>query len=454
VIRNVNSLASTTNGKFYIRVADVCKPVMPEDIARVAADKNTFVWEESTAKRVEIQNVDEKKLAAFLYDVRSSLRVSAFVKEKSDEEILDYYGFQKGGFLTNLGILWIGERRDRTALQFAPAVQVIRYNERDEKVWKMMLDDYYLNPKEILESILHDVPDWQETIEIPDGAYRRNIPFYPEAVIRELCTNALVHRTYTARGDIFINIYHDRLEIHNPGTLPYGVTPRNILSRSVRRNENLSKVCYDLNLMEKEGSGYDMIYASLLRIGKALPTVYEEDDRVVVTVQKDFVSRDIILLMNKAIDNFALKQKEIITLGLLAQKSYSATELSKLLNQNEEQSLRTWLGNLLEYGMVKKTGDGKATIYAPSALFFHPKDNNQTESKTSSNTSLEQVLTDIIRNQSGISFGEIHKKIEDKVNIYKLRRILKQLIDNQILTTIGINKGLKYYIKHNDVRKT
>ncbi|MDR0681112.1 MAG: putative DNA binding domain-containing protein [Dysgonamonadaceae bacterium] len=349
IVRNVNSLASTTDGKYYIRVADACKPVMPEDIARIAAEKNAFIWEELTTMRVEKSKVDEKKKADFLHDVRTSKRVSAFVKNKTDEELLDYYGFQKDGYLTNLGILWIGERRDRSSLRFAPIIQVIRYNEREEKVWKMMIDDFYLNPKEILDKIINEIPDWQESIEIPDGAYRKNIPFYPEEVIRELCTNSIVHRTYTARGDIFINIYTDRLEIHNPGTLPYGVTPKNILSKSIRRNENLCKVFFDLILMESEGSGYDTVYARLLEIGKSLPVVQEDDDSVTVTIKKDFVNRDIIRLMDKAKTEFPLKQKEIITLGLLMQQSYSATELSKILNQNEETSLRNWLGNLIEY---------------------------------------------------------------------------------------------------------
>jgi predicted HTH transcriptional regulator len=85
VPRNVNSLASTTDGKYYVRIADVCKPVMPEDIARVAADKNAFVWEKLTSMRVEKSKVDEKKKAIFLHDVRTSLRVSAFVKEKSGD---------------------------------------------------------------------------------------------------------------------------------------------------------------------------------------------------------------------------------------------------------------------------------------------------------------------------------------------------------------------------------
>ena len=98
---------------------------MPEDIVRVAADKNAFVWEELTTMRIDKTKVDEKKKSDFLYDVRTSKRVSAFVKEKSNDELLDYYGFLKDGFLTNLGVLWIGQRRDRVSLLFAPIIQII-----------------------------------------------------------------------------------------------------------------------------------------------------------------------------------------------------------------------------------------------------------------------------------------------------------------------------------------
>ena len=48
------------------------------------------------------------------------------------------------------------------------------------------------------------------------------------------------------------------LQIHSPGRLPYGVTPKNILNQSIRRNEHISKVFYDLGLMEREGERYGL----------------------------------------------------------------------------------------------------------------------------------------------------------------------------------------------------
>ena len=109
-----------------------------------------------------------------------------------------------------------------------------------------------------------DIPDFREQYELPDGLFRQYLPLYDEVVVRELLVNALVHRPYTQRGDIFLNLHPDRLEVINPGRLPLGVTPQNILHTTVRRNEQLARLFHDLKLMEREGSGFDKIYEVLL----------------------------------------------------------------------------------------------------------------------------------------------------------------------------------------------
>jgi hypothetical protein len=78
-------------------------------------------------------------------------------------------------------------------------------------------------------------------------------------------------------------MYPDRVEIHNPGNFPIGVTPQNIIYSSIRRNEHLCKVAYDLMLMEKEGSGWDVIFEDQLSNGKKVPVPREEYDRVIYT---------------------------------------------------------------------------------------------------------------------------------------------------------------------------
>ncbi len=449
VFRNTQTIACTTDGKYYIRIHDECKPIPPDEMARLAADKNAFVWEEQITKRIPATQFDEQKRRSFLVDVRNSKRVSSFIKEMSDDEILDFYFFQKSGYLTNLGILWIGKRNDRASLLYPPAIQIIRFDDNDEKIWKLLLDDYFPNPKELVERVLNEVPDWQESIEISEGMFRKNIPFFPIEVVRELVVNALVHRTYTTRGDIFINIYPDRLEIHSPGRLPYGVTPKNILNQSVRRNEHISKVFYDLGLMEREGSGYDLVYALLLGSGKPLPIVNETDERVTVIVKKQFISKDVVRLMDKASTEFTLKQKEVISLGLIAQQqSFTALEISDILNQNEEAGLRNWLGRLVDLELIIKSGKGKGTQYAVNPEFIRKINfKGKTNLKNIEDYRLEELIYKDLKAYPDSGFSEIHSRIGLEINMHKVRRALKKMVDNHAVKSVGVNRWARYSIE-------
>jgi len=248
-------VASTTDGRYALRVGDETRSLMPEDLLRLAAEKSAFNWETSVSRKVSRAAADGAIVADFLTAIRASDRVTEFVRNKPDDEVLDHYLFTDDDWLTNLGILWVGRREDRARLLYAPSVQFIRYDAAGRKIRKQIWDDFSLNPQRLIESIWRDIPEWREGDEIRDGLYHRNVPHYSEAVVRELVANALVHRPYSTRGDIFINLHPDYLEIHNPGLLPLGVTPRNILHTSVKRNIHLAKVFYDLKLMEQEGSG-------------------------------------------------------------------------------------------------------------------------------------------------------------------------------------------------------
>jgi ATP-dependent DNA helicase RecG len=357
VLPSRQSLAATTDGRYFIRVADESHPLSPDELPRLLADKDAYVWEIQTSRRIPADRVDRLKLARFLSDIRVSDRVSSFVKEKDDDEILEHYFMLRDGLLTNLGILWIGTREDRATLLHYPAIQFIKFDENEQKVAKRLWTDGSLNPKELITAVWNEVPDWRETTELPDGLFRRQVPHYDEVVIRELLANAIIHRPYSTRGDIFINLYPDRLEIHNPGLLPLGVTPHNILHQSIARNRHLAQVFYDLRLMEKEGSGYDRLYEVLLSQARPVPLVREEHDRVVVTISRRVIRNDIIDLIGRADEAIQLRQRERITLGLVAAHgSLSGMELSEILALDGEERLRAWLGRLVEKEILLRTG--------------------------------------------------------------------------------------------------
>jgi len=451
VLRNSNAIASTTDGKYYMRVSDDCKPVLPDDIERLFSEKNAFVWEDKTVKKIPLSECDIPKLNQFLKDIRSSERVSRFIKEMADEEIVDHYFLTNNGILTNLGILWIGNRKDRAVLHYPPSVQFIKYDIDEKKVFKKVWDDYSQNPKELINDILTQIPDWNEFVEVSDGIFRKNIYNYPPEVIRELVANAFAHRNYSMRGDIFINLYNDRLEIHSPGLLPLGVTPENILTKSVQRNSLLAKLFYDLKLMEKEGSGYDKVYELLLGNGKEVPNVYEGDDRVVVTIKKQIISNEVLHLMDKASKELQLRQRELITLGLIAQNDgISAIELANVLNVVNSNGVQSWLGRLLDMELVQSKGKTKGTFYFVNPEFLRNSDFiEKTNLKRIEPHRLQELIYEDLKNYPKSAISDINKRIGEEIKQRTLKAKLDEMIENNLLIKEGEKRWTSYSININ-----
>jgi len=435
VQRTASTVACTSKGRYYMRVEDDCKPVMPDELSRLISDKSAFVWELQNYLRIPKRDYDPHKLAAFAEDIKASKRVSPFVKEKTPEELIEYYFFSTSDYLTNLGVLWIGRREHRAKLLYAPNVQYIKYDEQDQKVNKVVWDDYSLNPKELIEAVWNKIPDWREGIEIQDGLFRKNIANYDEEVVRELLANALVHRPYTIRGDIFINIYTDRMEIHNPGLFPLGVTPQNILHQSVQRNTHLAKVFYDLHLMEKEGFGYDNIYATLLKMGKPLPIPREGGDRVSITIEKRIVKKEIIKFMEKANELYTLKLREIISLGLIAQNtSLTAFEFAKSLDLKEQGKVKSWMGRLLELGLVQQKGKTKGTSYFINPSLLKELDfKGRTTLKEIEPHRLRELIKEDLKIYGESAFGDIHQRIGKEIPFGVFITLLQDRIVNRIV---------------------
>lgn len=197
------AVASTTDGRYFLRVSDESKPVVGDDVMRLAAERSALPWEIQTSLHIPRSRFDDQKLSTLIVAIRASDRVKDSVKEKTAQELLDHYLLAQGEWLTNLGVLCIGRREDRAGLRTAPVAQFIKFDELGQKVNKLTWDDFSLNPVDLIEAIWREVPDFRERYELPDGLYRQNVPAYDEIVVRELLVNALVHRPYTQRGDIF-----------------------------------------------------------------------------------------------------------------------------------------------------------------------------------------------------------------------------------------------------------
>ena len=440
------AIAMTSKGKIYIRIGDNSVPVTSsEDILRLAADKNSYSWEDAVTQ-FDWHKADPEKLGNFLSQIRDSDRVSYFVKSKETKELLDFFGMTdaESDKMTNLGVLFIGQQTQRGRLSNAPVIQCIKYDEYGEKVNKWLWDDYRMNPKEVIDSIWETVPEWKESYEVPEGMIRKNIPAYDESVIREIVCNAIVHRPYTTRGDIFINIHPDRIEVVNPGQLPLGITPENILHKTQKRNEHLANLCFALHMMEREGSGYDRMYEIQLQFGKSVPTVIEGDDFVKAIVERRIKNMDAYKVMQDVKKRFELKQKATICLGLIAQFGpVSGSQLVKMLELSGSDALRAWIRPLQENGLIESSEDN-----TKGKVYFVATDIKTLKVKQSSKKIKDEVLADAIVDDVSVhgevSIQEVSERLADKASYKVIRRIMLRLQEKGILIPSGTGRWLRF----------
>lgn len=441
------AVASTTDGRYFLRVADQSKPITGDDVMRLASERSTMPWETQATLHIARAEVDAAKHVDLLRALRTSDRVKVSVKEKADDELLDHYQLAQGPYLTNLGVLCLGLQHQRAQLTSAPVIQFIKYDELGQKVNKLVWDDHTLSPMELIEAVWLEVPDFRERYELPDGLYRQHVPAFDEVVVRELLVNALVHRPYTQRGDIFLNLHPDRLEVVNPGPLPLGVTPGNVLHTTVRRNEHMARLFHDLKLMEREGSGFDKIFEVLLSQGRPAPELIETHDRVQVTVQRRILKPEVVNFIAKADSTYQLTQRERIALGLLAQNdAMSARELAAVLELSRVEALEPWLKRLLDWGLVQSTGRTQATRYFVNPNLLRSLEfTGETTLKRIEPHRLAALVFEDLQRYPKSAISDIQRRIGGEIHLKQVKRALDDLVQRGDVRFQGHNRWRRYW---------
>ena len=338
---------------------------------------------------------------------------------------------------------------DKGCISWEDTTTAYKYDQYGEKVNKWLWDDYTRNPSEMISELWDVVPEWKESTEISDGMFRRNVPAYPEKVIRELAANALVHRPYTIKGDVFVNIHPDYIEVVNPGRLPLGVTVENILHTTKKRNEHMANLFYVLHLMEREGSGYDMMYETLLANGKSTPKVTEGDDWVKVRVERKVINQEMIKVIQFADQKYSLKQKQLICLGLITlRESVTGSQLVQLLYLKDSDALRPWLHPLIDKGLVLATeAKTKAKEYRVNTMLLKDSQyKGRTTLKRIEKYRIKELIIEDLKIYKEATKSEIQSRIGEEIPPKKIWEQINILIAEGKVKSIGQNRWRRYII--------
>lgn len=170
----------------------------------------------------------------------------------------------------------------------------------------------------------------------------------PPVAVREAMVNAVAHADYAQRGaPIRVSIFDDRLEIENPGLLPFGLTVED-LERGISklRNRVIGRVFHALGLVEQWGSGIQRMTAACRDAGLADPRLEEIATRFHVTIFTEQVSRP-------ALDD----TDQAIVDALSGGEGKLTSEIAAIIGLTP-RATRTRLARLVGTGIIREVGTG------------------------------------------------------------------------------------------------
>jgi len=119
VFPSLRTIATTSSGRVFIRISDNSCPVGSDELTNLAAEKSAFQWEIIASQKITLEQIDKDSLTHFIDDIRRSDKVSDFIKNKEIPELLGFYQMiDPDGFVTNLGVLWLGTPAQRARLNY------------------------------------------------------------------------------------------------------------------------------------------------------------------------------------------------------------------------------------------------------------------------------------------------------------------------------------------------
>ena len=179
----------------------------------------------------------------------------------------------------------------------------------------------------------------------------------PPEALREALINAVVHADYAQRGaPIRLALFDDRLEIENPGVLPFGLLVEDLWQGVSRlRNRVIGRVFHELGLIEQWGSGIQRMAAACRAAGLPAPVLEEVGMRFRVTLS---------VVPERAP---ALDERDQQILAMLAEgKGKSTQQLADTIGLSP-RATRTRLRALIERGLLVEIGSGPQD---PRRLYF------------------------------------------------------------------------------------
>jgi ATP-dependent DNA helicase RecG len=420
-----------TSGRGTIRIGTDCQPLTGTLRRKIMVETG-----ETDFTATEVSGRPESLISASaierLCEAARREKAPDDLLQRSDRELLAALGLLRNGRLLRAGILLAGTAD--TIRQHFPGYVWTHLRMISDTDYSDRADGYDAIPvalERILDRIMADNP----IATVPQGLFHFEIRTYPEIALREAILNALVHADYRIPGPIMIKQFRDRLEISNPGDLPGGITPENILRHEpVPRNPALVDALTRLRLVNRSNLGVRRMYQALLIEGKEPPAIIDEGQAVRVIFRASALSVQFRMFIAEEADRGRLLSVEnlLIIQHLLRHPEIDTATARRITQQTESGARETFSRMETELGYLERGGTGRGTYWMlrhdlHRRLFVpgHPERDRRLDWEAAKTRVLSVLKQRARRGEAGLSNAEIRQMTHlDRFQVIRLMREL------------------------------
>ena len=345
-------------GRAFKRVGKSTLKMSRDEQEKIVLEKNKINFDSEICEKATLDDIDwdfVKKEFIPLYENISENKIEGELKE-----LLESFGCIKDNKLTNSAILLFGKEPQKFFMN--AYIALARYKGDTE-------DNERLDYKEFTGNLFRQVDKCNAYIREhtaimsklnPGEVKREDIPEYGFFSIRELITNAVVHRDYLEIGTkIIIKMFDNRIDYYNAGGLTNDITPVNILQRQYSRNPIIARVLSKVKYIEELGEGWNKIIKEHKEhpLSPILPQIITDKSSMLVSLysaKEKFEKKEDVLILNE-------RQRHILQ-TIKTQGFIKSIDLQKRFNITRDTVNRD-INYLIQLKLIKMEGIGKAIKY-------------------------------------------------------------------------------------------
>lgn len=421
-----------------MRVGEELRPMSDEVLRGIWAEQESDFSAE-VCEEASLGDLSQEAIDLLKQKYAGKQKNPAFLS-LPNEQVLSDLRLVSDGKITYAALILLGKEerlqyflpQSRIILEYRKSEGLIPYSSRIE-----YLKPFYL----MIDQLWHDINLRNDKIDVSEGSYIFNIPFFNEEVIREAVNNAVAHRDYRQTSETFILQYQDKLVIKNAGGFPIGVTQQNLLRvQSTPRNRLLADVLSKTGIVERSGQGVDKIFRNMLSEGKELPD-YSHSDEFRVELHLSSVVRDVAFAQFIASEQRELPEEERLSV-------FEVLALNQIREGKREGVDSAIIDSLFRRGMIEKRGRTKGVYYVLSRSYyeFAGKEGEYTRHVNWSAEQAWAVILSHFRSFPQARMRDFESILQNHMTRRQVKVVIEQLVRNGDLLQLGKGSGTYYVI--------